>query len=354
MTQWPDLRSAALAAALCTAPLSAMADSSITVFDWSGYEDPAFHEAFIEKHGYSPNFAFFADEEEAFQKLRAGFKADVAHPCSQSVPRWREAGLLEPIDPSRITSWDKLNPQLRDLPGFVYEGKPYWVPFEWGNTGLTYRTDQVPAEDVQSLQVFADPKYEGKVSIGDNVDDAYALASLAIGLEDWTQMTDEQFVDASDFLRKVHQNVRLYWTDNADISQAMANGEVLIAWTWNETPTTLAAEGQPVAMNKDTKEGLSTWVCGYALLKDGEGSKDEAYDFLNAVSDARVSPYMVESWGYGHANTEGMAAVDPAILEAKGYADVEKFRDKTLFQSPLPSALRQRMIAEFEQIKAGF
>ena len=84
------------------------------------------------------------------------------------------------------------------------------------------------------FQVFADPKYEGKVSIGDNVDDAYALAALAIGLKDWTQMTDEQFVEASDFLRKVHQNVRLYWTDNADISQAMANGEVLIAWTWNE------------------------------------------------------------------------------------------------------------------------
>ena len=43
--------------------------------------------------------------------------------------------------------------------------------------------------------------------------------------------------------------MRLYWTDNADISQAMANGEVLIAWTWNETPIDASqAEGQPVAM----------------------------------------------------------------------------------------------------------
>ena len=134
--------SAALATALSGLSLAAHADSSITVFDWSGYEDPAFHEAFVDKHGFSPNFAFFADEEEAFQKLRAGFKADLAHPCSQSVPRWREAGLLEPIDPAKIPNWDKLNPELRDLPGFVYEGKPYWVPFEWGNSGLTYRTDR--------------------------------------------------------------------------------------------------------------------------------------------------------------------------------------------------------------------
>jgi spermidine/putrescine transport system substrate-binding protein len=332
----------------------AAAESTITVFDWSGYEDPAFHEAFTEKRGFSPGFAFFADEEEGFQKLRAGFTADLAHPCSQSVPRWREAGLLEPIDPARIANWDKLNPQLRDLPGFVHDGQPWWVPFEWGNTALAYRTDEVPAEDVRSLQVFADPKYEGKVSIGDNVDDAYALAALAIGLKDWTQMTDAQFEEASAFLRKVHQNVRLYWTDNADISQAMANGEVLIAWTWNETPVTLAAEGHPVAMNKDTDEGLSSWVCGYVRLKGGEGSEDEAYDFLNAAVDARVSPYMVDAWGYGHSNLEGMAQVDPAVLEAKSCADVERFRDKTLFQAPMPPGLRQRMIAEFEQIKAGF
>jgi hypothetical protein len=73
-----------------------------------------------------------------------------------------------------------------------------------------------------------------------------------------------------------------------------------------------------------------------------------------AIADARVAPYLVEAWGYGHANLDGMAAVDPAILEAKGYADVERFKDKTLFQAPMPPELRQRMIAEFEQIKAGF
>ncbi len=355
MTCWPKWTSAALATALSGLSLAAHADSSITVFDWSGYEDPAFHEAFVDKHGFSPNFTFFADEEEAFQKLRAGFKADLAHPCSQSVPRWREAGLLEPIDPTQDPELGQAErSSCATCRASSTRASPIGCRSSGEYSGLTYRTDLVPAEDVQSLQVFADPKYAGKISIDDNVDDAYALASLAIGLKDWTKMTDDQFHQASDFLRKVHQNVRLYWTDNADISQAMANGEVLIAWTWTETPVTLAAEGHPVAMNRDTKEGLSSWVCGYVRLKGAEGSEDEAYDYLNAIADARVSPYLVESWGYGHSNLEGMAAVDPAVLAAKGYADVEKFRDKTLFQAPMPPALRQRMIAEFEQIKAGF
>ena len=58
-------------------------------------------------------FAFFGDEEEAFQKLRTGFKADVAHPCSQSVVKWRDAGLLKPLDTSRIPEWDNILPGIK-------------------------------------------------------------------------------------------------------------------------------------------------------------------------------------------------------------------------------------------------
>ena len=43
----------AAALALGTA-LPALAADTLTVFDWSGYEDPAFHPAYTEKHGGSP------------------------------------------------------------------------------------------------------------------------------------------------------------------------------------------------------------------------------------------------------------------------------------------------------------
>ena len=42
------------------------------------------------------------------------------------------------------------------------------------------------------------------------------------------------------------------------------------------------------------------------------------------------------------------------MLQEKGYDDVEKFVDKTLFQSPVPAELKLKMIAEFEKIKAGY
>jgi spermidine/putrescine transport system substrate-binding protein len=351
------ISSFAIALSLSVAPVAASAaDSELTVFDWAGYEDPAFHPAYVEKNGESPTFAYFGDEEEAFQKLRTGFKADVGHPCSQSVVKWRDAGLLKPLDTSRIAEWDNVLPGFKTMKDLMTteDGKAWMVPFDWGNTAVTYRTDKVDEADIASLKAFADPKFKDRVSIGDNVDDAYALASLAIGLTDWAKMTDAQFEEASAFLREVHKNVRLYWTDNTELSQAMAGEEVDLAWAWNETATTLIADEVPVAIKKDTVEGLSTWVCGYVLLEGGEGSEDKAYDYLNATLDPAVSNYLVSEWGYGHGNAKGMAAIDAETLEYAGYNDVAAFVDKTLFQSPIPSELKQKMIAEFEKIKAGY
>ena len=338
------------------AGLASAADKDLVIFDWAGYEDPAFHPAYAEKHGDSPTFTFFGDEDEAFEKTRSGFKADLGHPCSQSVVKWREAGLLQPLDTSKITGWNDLNPGIMAMKNLATDenGTVWFMPWDWGNTAVTFNSEKVDEKDIQSLKAFADPKFEGRVSIGDNVDDAYALASLAIGLRDWTQMTDEQFKQASDFLRQVHKNVRLYWTDNTEIVQAMSGGEVELAWAWNDAATQLANDGAPVKMKRDTDEGISTWVCGYVRYKDAPGSEEKAYDYLNAVNDPAIAGYLVGDWRYGQANAKGMASVDPAVLKEKGYADVDKFLDKTLFQSPLPNELKLKMIAEFEKIKAGY
>jgi spermidine/putrescine-binding protein len=347
--------SAMLAGALITSTGWAIAGSDdLVVFDWAGYEDPEFYTSYIDKHGGPPTFAFFGDEEEAFQKLRSGFKADLAHPCSQSIVKWREAELLDPLDTSRIKAWDHVMKGFRDMPGFSDAGKQYVLPLDWGSTAMTYRTDLVTEEEASTLQSFADPKWQGRISIGDSVDDAYALAFLATGLKDWTKQTDDDFQAASDFLRKVHQNVRAYWQDGATLAQLIASGEVALAWAWGETATQMQADDQPVVMKRDTEEGSSTWVCGYVKLKGGTGSEDRMYDFINAWLEPRTADSIVTAWGYGHANGAAMRAMDDETLASMGFDDPSAYTDKTLWQAPLEPALRERMIAEFEKIKAGF
>ncbi len=341
-------------AAIIAAGAVSANDSELTIFDWAGYEDPGFFQAYVDEHGDSPTFAYFGDEEEAFQKLRSGFKADAAHPCSQSVPKWIDAGLLEPIDTSRIDRWDELNPGFRDIEAYKKDGENYFIPIDWGNTAVIYNTELQTEDDVSSLQAFADPKNAGRISLGDNVDDAYALAFLATGVKDWTKATDEEFKAASDFLRKVHPNVRAYWDSGSSLAQLMQSGEVYLAWAWNETFATMVAEGHPIGMKRDTVEGASSWVCGYTKLADGPGSDDKFYDFINAWMEPASVEYIVTAWGYGHANDAEMAKIPAETLASVGLESSEKLRANTLWQAPVPFELREKMIAEFELIKAGF
>lgn len=340
------------ATALAVIATSAAAqDPELLVFDWSGYEDPNFFAEYIEKYGTEPSFAFFGEEEEAFQKLRSGFRADVSHPCSQSVEKWRAAGLLEPWDISKIPNYQYVDDIYKTAPIFTEGSDVYFIPADNGATAIAYNTDEVPAEDVASLEVFRNPKYAGRTALPDNVDDAYALAYLATGTSDWTKATDEDFQRATAWLRDAHQLARTYWADGAELGQLMGTGEVLVAWAWSETPAEMRSEGRPIGYNRAPKEGSSVWFCGYVNLVDGPGSEQKAHDFMNAWLSPETSEYIVTAWGYGHSNTAGMAALSEDVLEENFLGKVDA---PLLAQLPMDNALRERMIAEFEKIKAGF
>ena len=181
------------------------------------------------------------------------------------MPKFVESGLIEPWDTARIDAYGDLNADLTGTDVAAGEAV-YFLPTDYGSTAIAYDSDQVPAEDVASLDVFVNPKYQGRMAIPDNVDDAYALAYLATGTTDWTTATDAQFEAASDWLREVHPYLRTYWTDPGELAQLLQSGEVLVAWAWNETLPTLSDEGFPIGFQREAAEGSSLWLCGYVNM----------------------------------------------------------------------------------------
>jgi spermidine/putrescine transport system substrate-binding protein len=89
----------------------------VTLFQWQDYMEPAFLADYVKAYNEKPAITIFADEDEAFSKRRAGFKPDVMGPCYYEFPRWKEAGLLQPIPVSKLKNWNKIAPTLRELPG---------------------------------------------------------------------------------------------------------------------------------------------------------------------------------------------------------------------------------------------
>ncbi len=327
------------------------ADPELTVFDWAGFEEPSIFQSYVDTHGDSPTYAFYGDDDEAFQKVASGFKADVIHPCSQMVGKYRDAGLIEPWDTSRIPNFDQIEERFLDSEVFRDDQGVWFIPTDWGATAIAYNTETVPAEDVASLSVFTNPKYQNRTSLPDSSDDVWALAYLATGVTDWSEVTDEQFAAAAAWLREAHVNVAAYWADPSEQAQLMASGAVDVAWSWNDGVVYLQGDNYPVGFQREPVEGSSTFFCGYVNVKDGPGSEDKAYDFINAWLEPSAAKGLLDTIGYGHTSAEAMATIADEPAVAEGLADIDA---PVLAQTPNDPELRQRQLAEFEKIKAGF
>jgi spermidine/putrescine transport system substrate-binding protein len=326
-------------------------DPELLGLEWAGYDVAGITAAYKEKNGDDPSYAFFGSDDEAFQKVASGFKADYVHPCSQMVEKYREAGLIEPWDVSKIPHFADIDPKFLHSKIFSDDQGVWYIPTEWGVTAVAYNTEEVPAEDVATLQVFKDPKYAGRISIPNSSDDVWALAYLATGVTDWTEISDEQFAAAAAWLREVHPNVRSYWNDSAEMSQIMASGEVLIAWSWNDGVNYLKQDNYPVGFQRAPKEGISTWFCGLVNMKGGPGNEQKAHDLADSWLSDGAAAALVEDLGYGQTNPSAMAKLDQAKLDDAGLGEITV---PVLAQTPNSTALREKQLAEFEKIKAGF
>lgn len=341
----------ATAAALTLGQVANAADPKLTVFDWAGFDQKNLVPDYIAKYGDQPTYAFFGDDDEAFQKVSSGFKVDIAHPCSQMIQKYRDAGLIVPWDVSKIPNFKDIAPSYVNSKVFVDGGKVWYIPTDFGYSATLYNADKVTADQASTLQIFVDPAFKGKTSLPDNSDDVWALALLATGVKDWTTTTDAQFKKAADWLREAHKNVVSYWADPSALNQLMQSGQVTVAWSWSDSATQLKDAKMNVVFNRAPKEGASSWFCGWVHMKDAPGDADRANAFVNEFLSPAAAQALLDDFGYSSTNAKSEATIPHDQLVAH---NIDPVNGIMLAQTPLDQKLRDRMVEEFQKIKAGF
>jgi len=341
---------------------SAMAQDSCggdnpTIFIWAGYEETAFYPGYIEKHGCLPNFSMFGDEEEAFAKMRAGFAPDVMQPCSYKIGQWYDAGLLAPIDTSRLSNWKDVIPALADMPVAIQGGERVYVPMDWGLTSVTYRTDLAPEYvDNESWAILWDEKYAGRISMIDSLIDGVAVAGIYTGVADPFDLSDPADMEkVRSALRTQLPLLRYYSSSMSDVESSLASGELIAAATWNSSWVALKDQGLPVAF-MTPKEGAMTWACGLVRnpANDENGSEmvELAYEAIDSMISPEAGAWEIENFGYGVANTKSFEIVGAEKLAELGLpSDPQTYLAAGIFQEAMvPEPAIQTM---FEEVKAG-
>jgi spermidine/putrescine transport system substrate-binding protein len=284
-----------------------------------------------------------------------GFQPDVMAPCTYELFKWNDAGLLTALDPSRLEYLGDLFPSLDNIEGSVIDGQRYFMPMDWGNSTIIYRRDLVGekwSDENVSWDIFYKDEFRNRLGFYDSAGAVVEISALVLGYDNIFELTDEQLVEVRKMVEIQRDNMRMYWSDQTEAVQALASGELVASYGWNDAYVTLKAQGYDVGLGVP-KEGIFTWCCGTVIHSQTE-YLDEAYDLVNAFSSPEAGAYEIENWGYGHANMKAFDLVPDEVLGELGLSTPEALLGNGIFFQALAPEIEEKYIRLYDEVRAGY
>ncbi|HEX6387157.1 MAG TPA: extracellular solute-binding protein [Anaerolineae bacterium] len=330
-------------------PVASDVSGRLVMLDWAGYEIPEFWGDFAEKYpNVQVDYSFLTESAEVYSKLETGFEADLVHPCSNLWQLLVDAGLMQPIDTSKLSHWAGVPASLAEEGQF--NGQQYFVPWDWGFESILVRTDLVEEVPTSWADVW-DPQYAGRLAINDSGEAAHVFTALALGYDDPWATTPEQDEEIRQKLLELAPNILTYWSGQTELDQVLASGD---AWlgvgAWNASYVALLEEGHEVEYIVP-EEGRTGFLCGFGIPASSE-SVDLAHEMIDAYLAVDSMAYLANEYGYGIANTDALSAVDPEVAELLSLND-ETVLDSTVFYKSLTEEQRENWTNTWSEVKTS-
>ncbi len=336
-------------------------NQDLQVFTWAGYDDtpkdgiPEMWQAYKDGPYGSKSplkFTLLDDDTQALAKVASGFNPDIIHPCGGYITKWKEAGLIQPLDTSLLPDWDGIPESLKSA-GKI-DGAYYHMPFDTGFTSLTYDADVIDFSQVggeETWKILLDDRYKGKMSLFRGPDEVIEIGSLINrGAKDPTVLTIEEIDAAKATAFKVKDNLRNYWTSEDAAVSDFINGNLLIAETWNAG--FLHIKNHPKMKGRNIKymqpvEGRMVWVCGTVLNAQSQ-QPGRAMTAMASVDSPQAGAALTNAFGYASAQKKGVAA----LIKDKSLIELFAINDPTMWTAP--KAWIQKQVEPYkEYIAAG-
>jgi spermidine/putrescine transport system substrate-binding protein len=329
------------------------AEAALQVMTWADYDRPELHAAYARKHGGEPGFVFVESEDEARRKLANGVRPDLMHPCSYGLRRWREAGLLQPLDEALLPNLADVWDGLKTIPQTVHEGRRWFAPFDCGNASILYRTDLVDPADVaeESWSLLFNDNYAGRLAMYDAGAEMVAIAALTLGYGA-ADLDEAQLGSVKLMLARQRGLVRFYWREAGEIEHALASGEIVAAYAWNDSAARVNEMGVPVRF-MTPREGRLTWACGLVRRAGATGDAAAAHDFIDAMLAPESGKFMLETYGVGHSNRKAYDLVDAGLPKRLGWEDAAASFDRCVVLQEAEEPYRSRYQNLVTRVKAG-
>ena len=184
------LSASGLAVGVARAATASSTSSTINILSWETYHDDPWMKQASKDLGLKFNVVRVGSVDELFAKARAATTPwDLFLVDSGSITRYKSAGLISPIDATKLPQLKSVNPALPFNKFDKIKGQLWAAPYNWGTQPLIFDKTQVPPADRKTWRSLWNPKYKGKVMIPDDAYITLPMIALAWGINpfNWTK-----------------------------------------------------------------------------------------------------------------------------------------------------------------------
>jgi spermidine/putrescine transport system substrate-binding protein len=322
---------------------------ALTVLEWSGYEAEDFWTDFkTASPSTAVDFEFGISDSDILSLMEGGSTADIFHFYTGYQQFYVDEGLVQEIDTSKLTNWDKVPDSFKAL-GQV-NGKQYYLPWDWGFTSVLYNSAHTNG-DITSWDALMDPAYAGHISMWDDGPAAVTVSSYIHGYDE-TAIADTQLASIeAEWKTQKPLNLH-YWTgEYTDFCPEVISGDIWVAYAWQGCYATALVDGSQPVKYANPKEHRNSWVGLYGI-----SSKTDSYELALKFLDDKLATLSCENavtlFYYGCANQEVMAGItDPILIKAFSIDD-PSIIESTNFTPPVTQAQRDAWTAMWARVKA--
>jgi spermidine/putrescine transport system substrate-binding protein len=320
----------------------------INVLSWGNYIDFALP-GFEKKYGVKVNIDYYADEQEAMNKIRAAGLGthDVVFLGAGFEDIAIKQSLLVPLDLARIPSFEDVFPTLKKAKA---DGKYYCATYSFGLNGLIAYDPAKTGGPIESWADVYSGKFKDRIGKIDKSNEQVWRTGLSLGYN-VGPLTDEQWTAIEAKLIENTKQVRTIYAHNDEMAQLLANGEIWIGDSDDGSYRQAVAKGLKIALAYP-KEGVTAWYDGPCVVAEAP-HEAAAYAFVNYMISPEVQAQLPKELGYAPANAKAIDLVDQKTRADMGLDDLVKNIDKIQFQRNLGADFDNRAIQVWNDAKAA-
>ena len=314
----------AIGALLAASPAIAQEEPVLNVYNWSDYIAEDTIANFEAETGIKVNYDVYDNNEIVDAKLLAGNSGyDIVVPTGNFLERQVQAGLLLPLDKSKLTNLGNLDLAVMAVAAEHDPDNAHSIPYMTFTIGLGYNvakvTEALGADTpVDSWDILFKPENAEKlagcgIALLDSPSEVMGTVLHYIGL-DANSESEEDLAKAEATLTAIKPHIRYF--HSSQYIDDLANGEICLALGYSGDifiASDNAAEGVEVGY-VIPKEGAATLMDLLAIPADAP-HPENAHKFIDYIMKPEVVAAITDYVFYANPN---LAATEFVSEEVKG------------------------------------